>query len=237
MADKLQQQLKTRRTLLSNVAHELARPLAGLQLGIESLRKGALQDPDLADDLLVNMGQTIRRLEGLIDDVTLAAQPESSPVELHLTAVAVESFLQGIATRFWSLADSRDVNIEVHVDERVPPVLADEKRLNQIVGNLLDNAIKFTPPGKTICVSAEYKGETQVRLLVRDQGQGISSEEKEMLFEPFYQGDVGRRIKQGMGLGLSIAHQLAQAHEGSLVLENHPQGGTLAILTLPAAVA
>ncbi len=237
MAEKLQLQLKTRQTLLANVAHELARPLAGLQLGIESLRKGAIQDPDLADDLLVNMGQTIRRVEDLIDDITLAAQPDTSPIKLYRTALAVEPFLQGVSTRFWSLAESRGSRLEVRVEAGLPLVLADEKRLNQIVGNLVDNAIKFTPHGKTIRLSAECAGDGFVRLLVHDGGMGISPDETEHLFEPFYQGDVGRRIKQGMGLGLSIAHQLAQAHGGSLALENSPEGGTLAILTLPAADA
>ena len=237
MAEKLQEQLKTRQTLLANVAHELARPLAGLQLGIESLRKGAIQDPDLADDLLVSMGQTIRRVEDLIDDITLAAQPETSPIELHCTALAVEPFLQGVSTRYWSLAESRGNKLEVQVKPGLPLVLADEKRLNQVVGNLVDNAIKFTPHGKIILLSAECAGDGYVRLLVHDGGTGISSDESEHLFEPFYQGDVGRRIKQGMGLGLSIAYQLAQAHGGTLKLENHPKGGTLAILTLPMADA
>ena len=237
LAEKLQEQVKTRQTLLANVAHELARPLAGLLLGIESLRKGAIKDPDLADDLLVSMGQTIRRLEGLIDDITLAAQPETRQIELHRTALAVEPFLQGIATRFWNLADSRGLRLEVRVEADLPPVLVDEKRLNQIVGNLLDNAIKFTPRGKTIRLSAEQAGGGEVRLLVHDGGKGILPEEVEHLFEPFYQGDVGRRIKQGMGLGLSIAQQLARAHGGSLKLESHPKGGTLAILTLPIADA
>ena len=237
MAENLQEQVKTRQTLLANVAHELARPLAGLLLGIESLRKGAIKDPDLADDLLVSMGQTIRRLEGLIDDITLAAQPETRQIELHRTALAVEPFLQGIATRFWNLADSRGLRLEVQVEADLPPVFTDEKRLNQIVGNLLDNAIKFTPRGKTIRLSAERAGEGDVHLLVHDGGKGILPEEVEHLFEPFYQGDVGRRIKQGMGLGLSIAHQLARAHGGNLKLENHPKGGTLAILTLPIADA
>ena len=237
MAEKLQEQLKTRQRLLANVAHELARPLAGLQLGIESLRKGALQDPDLADDLLVSMGFTVHRLEGLIDDITLAAQPETSPVVLNPTALAVEPFLQGVATRFWSLADSRGLRLEVRVEADLPPVYADEKRLNQIIGNLMDNAIKFTPRGKTICLFAECACEETIRILVKDGGKGISPEEAEHLFEPFYQGDVGRRIKQGMGLGLSIAQQLAHVHGGSLTLENHPEGGTLAILTLPIADA
>ena len=150
MAERLQNQSNTRRTLLANVAHELARPLAGLLLGIESLRKGAIQYPDLADDMLVSMGQTIHRLESLIDDITLAAQPEALPIKLHLTSLPVEPFLQGVATRFWSLAESRGLKLEVHVPDGVPPVVADEKRLNQIIGNLLDNAIKFTPRGKTI---------------------------------------------------------------------------------------
>jgi len=237
MAEKLQEQLKTRQRLLSNVAHEMARPLAGLQLGIESLRKGAIQDSELADDLLVSMGQTIHRLEGLIDDITLAAQPKTVPVELKKVALAIEPFLQGVATRFWSLADSRGLRIEVQVEADLPPVLADERRLNQIMGNLVDNAIKFTPHGKTIRLSAECAAEEQINILVRDGGKGISQEEALHLFEPFYQGDLGRRIKQGMGLGLSIARQLAQVHGGNLALENHPEGGTSAILTLPRADA
>lgn len=235
MAEKLQEQFKTRQTLLANVAHEMARPLAGLQLGIESLRKGAIQDPDLADDLLVSMGQTIRRFEDLIDDITLAAQPKTRPIELHRTAMAAEPFLQGVATRFWSLADSRGISLEVRVESGLPPVSADEKRLNQIIGNLVDNAIKFTPRDKTIHLSAERAGKSNVRFLVHDGGNGILPDEAKHLFEPFYQGDVGKRLKQGMGLGLAIAQQLAQAHGGSLTLENHTGGGTLAILTLPIA--
>ncbi len=235
MAEKLQEQLKMRQTLLANVAHELARPLAGLQLGIESLRKGAIQDPDLADDLLVNMGQTIRRLGSLIDDVTLAAQPENKPLELHCTSLALEPFLQGIAARFWAVAESRGIKLEVQLDADLPPIYADEKRLHQIMGNLVDNAIKFTLRGRIIRISAEHADECNVRILVHDGGAGVSSDEVEHLFEPFYQGDVGRRIKQGMGLGLAIAQQLTRAHGGNLELKNHPEGGALAILTLPVA--
>ena len=235
MAEKLQGQLKMRQTLLANVAHELARPLAGLQLGIESLRKGAIQDPDLADDLLVNMGQTIRRLGSLIDDVALAAHPENKPLELNQTALAIGPFIQGIVARFWAVAESRGIKLEVQLEADIPPVYADEKRLNQIIGNLLDNAIKFSLGGSVVRVSAECANENNLQILVHDGGTGISPEESEHLFEPFYQGDIGRRIKQGMGLGLAIAHQLTQAHGGNLELKNHPEGGTLAILTLPIA--
>jgi two-component system sensor histidine kinase BaeS len=237
MAEKLEVQLRTRQTLLANVAHELARPLAGLQLGIESLRKGAIDNADLADDLLVDMGQTIRRLERLIDDITLAARPEHNPIALQRSALAVEPFLKGVATRFWSLANFRELKLDVQVEAGLPPVWADERRINQIIGNLMDNAIKFTPPGNTISLSAELAGPGRIRFQVRDGGQGISDEELSHIFEPFYQGDVGRRIKQGMGLGLPIARQLALAHGGSLTLNNHPAGGTVASLLLPAADA
>ena len=235
MTEKLQEQTKMRQTLLSNVAHELARPLAGLQLGIESLRKGAIQEPELADDLLVTMEQTIQRLDGLIEDVTLAAQPKTVPIELKRVILHVEPFLQGIANRFWYLADSRGLNLEVKVEKDLPPIYADEKRLNQIVGNLLNNAIKFTPPGENILLSAENADDSHVRLVVHDKGEGISPDEADRLFEPFYQGDIGRRIKQGMGLGLSIAQQLTLAHGGELFLNNHPEGGAVAILILPKA--
>jgi len=235
MAGKLQEQVKERKKLLANVTHELARPLAGLQIGIESLRKGAIQDPDLADDLLVSMGQTIRRLESLIDDITLAAQPETKAVELYPSALAIGPFLQGIATRFWSVSETRGIRLEIQVEAGLPDVYADERRLNQILGNLVDNAIKFSLHGSVVHLSAKRADENNVHIIVHDGGEGFSEDEAARLFEPFYQGDIGRRIKQGMGLGLAIAHQLALAHHGNLVLKNHPDGGALAILTLPIA--
>lgn len=237
MAEKLQQQSKMRQTLLANVTHELARPLAGLQLGIESLRKGAIHDPDLADDLLVSMEQTIRNFDNLINDISLAEQPETHSIQLQFAALPVKPFVKGIVARFWSQAKLRDIRFEVHIADDTPPIFADEKRLNQIIGNLVDNAIKFTPDGKVIRLCAKPYDEDSVCLMVHDGGRGISAEETEHIFQPFFQGDRGRQIKQGMGLGLAIAHQLALAHGGSLSLENHPEGGALASLILPAADA
>ena len=237
MAEKLYGQVKARQTLLANVAHELARPLAGLQIGIESLRRGAIQNPDLADDLLVTMGQTVRRLGSLVDDITLAAHPQVSRIELDRQPIAVEPFLRGVATRFWGLAESRGIRIKVRVEAGLTTVYADERRITQILGNLMDNAIKFTSHGKTIQLSAESSDEHTLCITVHDGGDGISPAEASHLFEPFFQGDLGRKLKQGMGLGLAIARQLAQAHGGDLKLENHPKGGSLAILTLPKALA
>jgi signal transduction histidine kinase len=237
MAEKLQEQLKTRRVLLANVTHELARPLAGLQLGIESLRKGAIQDSNLADDLLVSMEHSINRLKSRIEDLALAAQAANRPIELYLTEVALEPFLKGTAAFFWSLATAHGARLEVQVQPDLPLIWVDEKRLHQIVGNLVDNAIKFTAPGGIIKLSAERAGECHVCITVHDGGPGMPPEEIEQVFRPFYQGEGGQRLRQGMGLGLSIAQQLAQAHNGSLTLKNHPDGGVIATLTLPIAPA
>jgi signal transduction histidine kinase len=120
----------------------------------------------------------------------------------------------------------------VQVDEDVPHIRVDEKRLNQIISNLVDNAIKFTQRGKVVNLMAERIDESNIRIMVHDGGKGINADEANRYFEPFFQGAQGRHIKQGMGLGLAIAQQLAQAHGGSLSLENHPAGGAVAILTL-----
>lgn len=107
MAERLQQQGKMRQELLANVTHELARPLAGLQLGIESLRNGAFKKPELADDLLVGMGQTVERLSDLIDDIALAASPLARQIELQRTILEVEPLLRNVAARFQSQALAR----------------------------------------------------------------------------------------------------------------------------------
>ena len=233
MAERLQEQLDTRKKLLANITHELARPLAGLSLGIQSLRKGAIKDPNLADDLLVSMDLTIRRFESLIDDITLAAHPETSPIELHFSELVIESFLKSITTRYWSLAESRNLKLVTQIEEGLLPLFVDEKRLNQIIGNLMDNAIKFTPPGKTIHINANFQNENHLCISIIDGGSGLSEEEIDHIFEPFYQGNAGRRVKQGMGLGLSIAQQLTTALNGELTLQNYPGGGTIANLILP----
>jgi signal transduction histidine kinase len=234
MADELQDQTRQREIVLANLTHELARPLGGLHLGVESLREGAIQDPALADDMLKDMDQTIQRMEALIDDLSLAARPVSIPLKLNLHPVAVEPLVQGLKSRFWPRADSLGVRLEVCLPADLPEVMADELRLFQIMSNLIDNAVKFSPQGGKVILSAEIIG-SSLQLNVQDCGPGIPEGDLEHIFEPFFQSDSPAKIRQGMGLGLSIAHRLAVAHHGSLELQNLPGGGLLASLILPLA--
>ncbi len=234
MAEELKKQMHERRIVLANLTHELARPLGGLRLGVESLKAGAVLDPALADDLLNDMGQTIQNMEALLDDLSLAAHPLSKPLQLDIQPLAVEPFLKGLKSRFFPRAQARGVHLKIDLPDQSTQASADELRLHQIMANILDNAIKYSPPGGLVLLSAE-KCTAGITLKVQDQGPGIPAAEMERIFEPFFQGEHQTQTKRGMGLGLAIAHQLAEAHAGALSVENLPGGGLLVELTLPLA--
>ena len=116
--------------------------------------------------------------------------------------------------------------------EGLPSISIDSMRMAQVVGNLLSNAVKYTPAGGAVKVSAGMEGQT-FWLKVSDTGVGIKAEEREQIFQPFYRGDTGRRIKQGMGLGLTIARELVTAHGGQIKVESTPGKGSEFTVTLP----
>ena len=232
MAEELQKQRRGRELVLANMTHELARSLGGLRLGVDSLQGGALEDPALAADLLIEMGQSLQRMEALIEDLALAARPVAKPVHLDLVPLPIEPMIHGLKSRFWRRAEQQGISLEVYLPDELPLVEADELRLHQILANLLDNAIKFTPVGGTITLSAERVDKT-VRLTVRDTGPGIPAKELKRVMEPFTQGETTARIRQGMGLGLSIVQQLTVAHGGQFELSNAEEGGLVATIIIP----
>jgi len=236
MAEQLQQQRNTREMVLANLTHELARPLGGLRLGVESLRSGAVDNHDLADDLLNEMGKTIQHMEALLEDLSLAARPEGSPLQLEFSPVPLNPLLHGIKSRYWPRAESQGIKLLVCWPDDDLMIEADELRLYQILTNLIDNAMKFTPAGGSIVVSAKGLGD-EVDLTICDNGPGIPQTELSNMFTPFTQGKHTDQIHQGMGLGLSIVNQLVLAHGGNIDLSNLPEGGLQARITLPVTQA
>ena len=233
MAEQLQEQTRQRQTLLANVTHELARPMGGLEIGIESLQGGAIKDRKLTNELLANMSDTLQRMEILLDDITLAAYPKAIAIELDIKKIDLNKFLRQQIARFRLRAEQLDIKLVTKLPKVTPIIYADEKRLGQILGNLIDNALKFTSRANRVVISARKKGRSQIQILVHDGGHGIAEQDIPHIFSPFYKGGTGRTIKQGMGLGLAIALQLAEIHGGTLELINAPSGGALAVLTLP----
>jgi signal transduction histidine kinase len=219
MAQDLGAQQKSRQMLLSNVTHELARPIGALRLGVDSLQSGGLKDTAMAEDLLAEMNYTLNHMEALVDDLSLAARPLAQPFSLERRCLPLEPLLYGLRSRFWTRAESRNIDLKISVAPSLPPILADEVRLNQ-----MDNALKYTPPGSSILISAEV-AEGMIKIAVLDSGPGVSEEELARITEPFFQGKNVKGINQGMGLGLSIVRQLCEAHKGHMRLFNRPEGG------------
>ncbi len=232
MAADLEQQTKERTQVLSNVTHELARPLGGLRLGIDSLLDGGLTDRAFAEDLLSEIGRTLRRIESLVDDLAMAARPNQAPLKLDLRPLEVAPFMGSLCNRYQPITDARDIALKLKISCDSLVINAQDDRLYQIMGNLTDNAIKFTPTGGEIVLSAEETSKG-VELSVMDSGPGIQPEDMPHVFEMFYQGKSSSPIHTGMGLGLPIVKRLVEAHGALLVLENMPWGGLMARVIFP----
>ncbi len=224
MASELQKQQKSRQMILSNVTHELARPIGALRLGVDSLQAGGLKDATLAEDLLSEMNYTLNHMEALVDDLSLAARPLAQPLSVERRCFPLEPLLYGLRSRFWPRAESRHIDLHISVPASLPPILADEVRMNQMISNLIDNALKYTPVGTQVLITAEAV-DGMIKVSVLDSGPGVAQEELERISEPFFQGRNVKGINQGMGLGLSIVRQLVEAHKGHMVIYNRPEGG------------
>jgi two-component system sensor histidine kinase BaeS len=223
---------QARRQLLANLVHELGRPLGALRSAIHALSKGAAQDPQLFNDLTVGMDEETIRLQHVVEDLAHLHDRDLGTLELQCEALALGEWLPHILSSWRLAAEEKHLHWTVELPASLPTVQADPIRLAQVIGNLVDNAIKYTPPGHSVTASAGQEGE-KAWVSIIDDGPGIPQEEQALIFTPFYRGGHGRRIKQGMGLGLSIARDLAEAHGGQITLESTPGQGSRFTLWLP----
>jgi signal transduction histidine kinase len=153
-------------------------------------------------------------------------------LELNRVLVKPNEWLAGQMSAWEAAAREKDLAWDTEILSELPVMLMDPDRMGQALGNLLSNAIKFTPAGGRISTKAWVESE-QLWVQVSDSGPGISAEEREKIFQPFYRGAHGRRIVQGMGLGLSIARDIALAHGGEIELQSLPGDGSRFILRVP----
>lgn len=223
---------QARGQLLANLVHELGRPLGALRSAIHALSKGAAQDPQLLHDLTVGMEEETVRLQHVVEDLAHLHDQNLGTLELQRESLPLVDWLPRILGHWRVAANEKRLLWQEDIPAELPTIQADPLRLAQMVGNLVENAIKYTPPGHAVSISAgEENGRAWIR--VSDTGPGIPLEEQELIFTPFYRGGYGRRIKQGMGLGLSITRDLAEAHSGTITLESTPGQGSSFTLWLP----
>lgn len=231
MAASLESAERRRRELLSDVAHELRTPLATIEGYVEGLRDGVVA----ADPSTWELLQTeTRRLGRLVDDLQEVSRAEERQLELQISEVEprwlLDAALRGAAPAY----EAKGVRLVTGGVQRLPSVRVDPDRIGEVLANLFDNALRHTPPGGRVEVSAERRGDV-VELSVSDTGEGIPREHLERVFERFFRSDPARsRATGGSGIGLTIARALVEAHGGSLRAESEGAGrGTRFVVALP----
>jgi signal transduction histidine kinase len=222
----------SRRQLLANIVHELGRPLGALRSAIHALGQGAAEDPALLTDLQRGMDEETARLQYLLDELANLYDKAMGGLELDRKPVQLTSWLRSVLLPWKTAAAEKHIQWQEQIPDSLPSISIDAVRMAQVVGNLLSNAIKYTASGGSVTVSASTDDQALL-FKVRDSGAGVQVEEQEKIFLPFYRGDTGRRIKQGMGLGLTIARDLVTAHGGSISVESKAGEGSEFTVRIP----
>ncbi len=224
-----------RRDFISNISHELRTPLAALKALTETLQDGALEDPPAARHFLAQMETEVDTLSHMVAELLELSRIESGKVPLAMKEVPPKDLLLSARQRLNLQAERAGLVIVMDVPDGLPDVVADPQRMEQVLVNLLHNAIKFTPSPGTITLSAHEQG-SLVTFSVKDTGVGISAEDLPRIFERFYKTDPSRR-KEGTGLGLAIARHLVEAHGGQIWAESREGYGSVFSFSLPSVHA
>ncbi len=230
MVDELARADRQRRNMTADVAHELRTPLHILRGNLEGLLDGVYE---ATPKQIGAMLDEIHLLSRLVDDLHTISLAEAGQLPLHFSAVNIAEVLADVRTSFSGQADELGLCISVEAEDDLPTIEADAGRLDQILGNLVGNALRYARAGTCIRLEAEASP-TGVRLRVRDEGRGIPPEDLPFIFDRFYRADKSRsRHAGGSGLGLAIARQLVQLHRGSIHVESEVGRGTLFVIDLP----
>jgi signal transduction histidine kinase len=228
MVNRLREVDELERNFLMRVTHELRTPVTAISGHVQAMNEG-LVGPDDLDASLGAVGEEVRRIGRLVDDLLDLTRLEAHQFRLVREEVGLEALLDQAATSFRDRARSNDVSFDA-LTAGAPTILSDGDRVLQIVSNLLDNAFRWTPRKGTVTLSyATANGTTAIH--ISDTGPGIPAADQDAVFHPFY----SRRGEGGTGLGLSIGRELAHALGGRLTVDSEPGQGTTFTLSLPSA--
>ncbi len=220
---------RRRRQMTADIAHDLRTPLTVIGGYVESMQEGVLKP---TPERLGLIYAEIERLEALVDDLRVLSEADAGELPMHPQPLPPLHILQKAAASFQHRAEQQGVALRVAAEAHLPLIHADETRMLQVYANLIDNALRYTPSGGQITLSARRAGEW-VRLGVTDTGEGIPAEELERIFDRFYRVDPSREGKES-GLGLAIVRVLVEAHGGRVHAESQPGAGTEMVIELPA---
>jgi two-component system phosphate regulon sensor histidine kinase PhoR len=225
---------RMRQEFLTSVSHELRTPLSSIAAYVETLLNGGLQDQENSARFLHTVQRNVERMRDLVNDIAELSAIESGAVRLEPEPVVLRQLVDEIFFALGPRCHKQQVQLRNEVSADCT-VTADRRRLEQILTNLVDNAIKFNRPGGAVSVSAsDSEPDTSTLIKVRDQGIGIPAEHLSRVFERFYRVDKARsRDSGGTGLGLAIVKHLAQAHGGEASVVSQPGAGSEFTIRLP----
>ena len=220
-----------RQEFLSNVSHELRTPLTSIIAFVETLENGATEDPESCQRFLSIIRKNASRMQGLIDDILELTAIEGGNVQLRARPVELHTLVQDVCASLAAKASSHSITLKNDVAPEVV-VHADERRLEQMLTNLIDNGIKFSREQGTVTIF--FESGAGDKIMVRDDGEGIPGQHLERLFERFYRVDRARsRDLGGTGLGLAIVKHLALLHGGEVTATSELGKGSIFTIYLP----
>ncbi len=236
MTERLRASRQAQANLVADVSHELRTPLTTVKGMVETLRDGAVEDLEVRDRFLASIEGETDRMIRLVNGLLLLSRADASALDLHLNPVALDPVIARTFERLQPLAEKKHIALHLDTQASVPPVLADEDRVELILVNLLDNAIKYSRPGGNVTVALRQNPENMAQVEVKDDGVGMSAEALSRAGERFFRADQARsRDEGGSGLGLAIARTLVEAHGGQLTLQSQEGKGLTVTCTFPFA--
>jgi signal transduction histidine kinase len=232
MAGTLGRVEQTRVELIGNVAHELRTPVTAARGYVEGAQDGILS----AEQALGAVARELATMERLVHDLSLVSRVEAGQVELHVTDVQLAEVLTAAQDRFQLAFEDQNVTLHLGTLPRGLAVQVDPERAQQVLANLLGNALRHTPPGGTVRVTVEAR-EHRAVVCVADTGSGIAPDHLDRVFERFFRADTARTRGEGSGVGLTIARGLARAMHGDLTVTSQPGQGSRFRWAVPLSAA
>jgi signal transduction histidine kinase len=223
----------TRELLAETVVHDLRSPISTILSALDLLQDIIDTESDEIAAHAIRVAQrTAKRMIHLIESLLEISRMQSGEIGLEFSSVNISWLIDSLVSDYLPQAQELDIRLTSSVASGIPPVQADESKINRVLANLVDNAVKFTPAGGNIHIAAEVTGD-QVKIQVSDSGPGIPVEYREKIFERFAQIPGRRGRKRGSGLGLAFCKIAVNAHGGQIWVEPRPGGGSVFSFTLP----
>jgi two-component system phosphate regulon sensor histidine kinase PhoR len=220
-----------RREFVGNISHELRTPLAAIKAIVDTLRDGAINDPEAATDFVNRLDVEVDGMTQMVSELIELSRIETGKIKLKLEPLNLNLLAEEVIARLGPQADRQQVSLSAELASGLPAVQVDKERIKQVMMNIIHNAIKFTATGGKVIVSTRLDGEL-VTTQVSDTGIGISREDLPHIFERFFKADKSRSTS-GTGLGLAIAKHTVQIHGGSVWVQSEEGKGSTFGFSLP----